>query len=100
MSRLPWFYNHIVLHLQMLYQVVLGNVGDIAPMNQTSKLCPILFPMNALYGNWGKGNHIWNQNTKKKKLNVGINILDEGYPLYDEGIAQKDKRSKKNEGIA
>jgi len=32
---------------------------------------------------------------KKKKLNVGINILDEGYPLYDEGIAQKDKRSKK-----
>jgi hypothetical protein len=31
---------------------------------------------------------------------VGINILDEGYPLYDEGIAQKDKRSKKNEGIA
>ncbi len=29
---------------------------------------------------------------KKKKPNVKLNIMDEGYPLNNEGIAQIDKR--------
>ncbi len=33
--------------------------------------------MDTHYGNWGKGNHIWNQIYKNKKPNVGINVLDE-----------------------
>jgi hypothetical protein len=34
--------------------------------------------MDTLYGNWGKGNRIWNQKNKNNKPNVRINILDEG----------------------
>jgi hypothetical protein len=44
--------------------------------------------MDTLYGNLSGidyGNHI--RNPKKKKPNVRFNILDEGYPLDNEGIA-------------
>jgi hypothetical protein len=41
--------------------------------------------MDTLYGNWGKGNHIWNKKIKTKNLMWDFNILDEGYPLHDEG---------------
>jgi hypothetical protein len=43
--------------------------------------------MDTFYCNWGKGNHILNEKLKTKNLTWNINILDEGYPLYDEGIA-------------
>jgi hypothetical protein len=41
-------HNHIMLHLQMLHQVVLGSVGHIAPMNLTNKLSIIPCPMYTL----------------------------------------------------
>jgi hypothetical protein len=92
MILMPWalflsrwvfmFHGHIVVRPQMLYQVVLGYIGCIAPINPTSKFGPILCPMDTFYGNWGRGNHIY----KKKKPNVRLNILNEGYPLNNEGI--------------
>jgi len=35
--------------------------------------------MDTLYGNWRRGNHIWNQKNKYNKPNVRINNLNEGY---------------------
>jgi len=37
-------HNHIVAHLQMLYQVVLGDIGCITPINPTSPLSTIPCP--------------------------------------------------------
>jgi hypothetical protein len=34
---------------------------------------------NTFYGNYKRGNHIWIQKNKYNKLNVIINILNEGY---------------------
>jgi hypothetical protein len=73
---------------QMPHQIVLGHIGCIAPINLISQLGPILFPMD-LYGNLGEGGwqpHLKSKN-KNKKPNVKLNILNEGYPLNNEGIA-------------
>jgi len=42
--------------------------------------------MDTLYGNRGRGNHIWNHKQKQKTY-VRLYILDKGYPLKNEGIA-------------
>ncbi len=34
---------------------------------------------DTFYGNWRRGNHIWNQKNKYNKPNVRINIINEGY---------------------
>jgi hypothetical protein len=41
-------HNHIMLHLQMLHQVIFGSVGHIAPMNLTNKLNIVPCPMYTL----------------------------------------------------
>jgi hypothetical protein len=47
--------------------------------------------MNTFYGNQGGGTITSQIKNKNKKLNVILNILDEGYPLNNENIAQIDK---------
>jgi hypothetical protein len=55
-SGLTRLHNHIMACLQMPYQVVLGHIGCITPINPTSNFWPILCPMDTFYGNQGKGN--------------------------------------------
>jgi hypothetical protein len=72
----------------MPHQVVLGHIGCITPINPTSKFGPIPCPMDTLYGNLGVGGATTSKIKKQKqKFNVGLNILDEGYFLSNEGIA-------------
>ncbi len=51
----------------MLYQVILGSMEYIAPINHASEFGPILCPTDTFYGNQGRGNHIRNQKKKKKQ---------------------------------
>ncbi len=98
---LSLFSSITTLCLQMLYQVVLGGIGCIAPIKPTSLFNTIPCPMNTFYGNQGRGNCIRNHENKNNKPNVKINILDEGQTTYDKSIAQIDKRSKiRDKGIA
>jgi len=67
-SKLARFHGHIVVCLQMPYQVVLGCIQCIIPVNPTNKFGRIPCPMDTLYGNWRRGNYIWNQ--KKNTINL------------------------------
>jgi hypothetical protein len=57
--RLARLHGHIVACPQMLYHVVLGCIRCIAPINPTNKFGHIPCPMDTLYGNWRRGNHIY-----------------------------------------
>jgi hypothetical protein len=46
--KLAKLYNNIVVRLQMAYQVVLGGIVHITPINYISKLSTILCPMYTL----------------------------------------------------
>jgi len=75
----------------MSHQVVFSHIGCITPINPTSKFGPIFCLMNTFYGNQGGGTITSQIKNKNKKLNVILNILDEGYPLNNENIAHIDK---------
>ncbi len=66
--ELVWLHGNIVTCVKMPHQIVLGYIRCIAPINLTRKFGPVPCPMDTFYGNWGRGNHIWNQKTKTKNL--------------------------------
>jgi hypothetical protein len=63
-----WFHNHIVVHLQIPYQVVIGCIGCITPINCTSKFGLVLCPMDILHGNQNKATTFKIEKTKLKNL--------------------------------
>ncbi len=85
-SRLVQFHGHIVAHSQMSYHIVIGCIRCIAPINLVRKFwsipCPMDTPFRATTSKIKK---------QKQKPNVRPNILDEGYPLHNEGITYIDK---------
>jgi len=85
----PW--SHCGMLANVIPMIVLGHIGCIAPIKLASKFWPIPCPMDTFEGNQRRANHIWNLK-KKKKPNVRLNIMDEGYPLHNEGIAYVYRR--------
>jgi hypothetical protein len=48
---LAQIHGNIVMHPQMLHQVIFGHIGCITPINPIRKFGPILCPMDTFYGN-------------------------------------------------
>jgi len=85
--KLARLHGNIVTCLQMSHQVIFSCIGCITPINLIRKFRPIPYPMDTFYGNGGGTQSHLKSKNRNKKPNVRLNILDESYPLNNEGIA-------------